>query len=59
MHRPNDVVRPTDSLPDSAISDLLYALQAVRDGDFSVRLPGTWTGVDGTIADQNYNIFEL
>ena len=27
------------------------ALQAVRDGDFSVRLPGDWTGLEGKIAD--------
>src|SRR5581483_11887090 len=30
---------------------LLRALQAVRDGDFSVRLPGDWTGLSGKIAD--------
>src|SRR5262245_43528066 len=30
---------------------LLSALQAVRSGDFSVRLPGHWTGLDGKIAD--------
>jgi hypothetical protein len=31
--------------------ELLRALQAVRDGDFSVRLPGDWTGLSGKIAD--------
>ena len=31
---------------------LLAALQAVADGDFSVRLPGHWTGLDGKIADR-------
>ncbi|MFO0748090.1 MAG: HAMP domain-containing protein [Myxococcota bacterium] len=31
--------------------ELLRALQRVRDGDFSVRLPGDWTGLDGKIAD--------
>jgi HAMP domain-containing protein/CheY-like chemotaxis protein/signal transduction histidine kinase len=31
--------------------ELLRVLQAVRDGDFSVRLPGDWTGLDGKIAD--------
>ncbi len=51
MHRPNDGLRPTDTLPETAVADLLHALQAVRDGDFSVRLPGNWTGVDGKIAD--------
>jgi HAMP domain-containing protein/CheY-like chemotaxis protein/signal transduction histidine kinase len=30
---------------------LLLALLAMRDGDFSVRLPGDWTGLDGKIAD--------
>jgi len=30
---------------------LLNALQAMRDGDFSVRLPGDWVGLDGKIAD--------
>ncbi len=32
-------------------SELLLALQKVREGDFSVRLPGDLTGVDGKIAD--------
>src|SRR6187401_804136 len=30
---------------------LLLALQSLRDGDFSVRLPGDWTGLDGKLAD--------
>jgi len=30
---------------------LLAALQAMRNGDFSVRLPGDWTGLAGKIAD--------
>src|SRR5262245_40655800 len=29
----------------------LQALQRVRNGDFSVQLPGTWTGLNGKIAD--------
>src|SRR5215204_3843554 len=33
------------------LSALLGAMQAVRDGDFSVRLPGDWTGLHGKIAD--------
>jgi HAMP domain-containing protein len=33
------------------LSVLLGALQAMRDGDFSVRLPGDWTGIEGKIAD--------
>lgn len=32
-------------------SELLHALLAVRSGDFSVRLPGDRTGLDGKIAD--------
>ena len=31
--------------------ELLHALRAVRDGDFSVRLPGEWTGIQGKVAD--------
>src|SRR5262245_152592 len=30
---------------------LLHGLQAMRDGDFSVRLPGNWTGLEGKMAD--------
>jgi HAMP domain-containing protein/CheY-like chemotaxis protein/signal transduction histidine kinase len=30
---------------------ILSSLHAVRDGDFSVRLPGAWTGLPGKIAD--------
>ena len=30
---------------------LLLALQQMRAGDFSVRLPGDWSGMDGKIAD--------
>ncbi|HEV8195574.1 MAG TPA: HAMP domain-containing protein, partial [Gemmatimonadales bacterium] len=30
---------------------LLQALQRVKAGDFSVQLPGTWSGMDGKIAD--------
>ena len=30
---------------------ILASLHAVRDGDFSVRLPGAWTGLPGKIAD--------
>ncbi|MGH9575788.1 MAG: HAMP domain-containing protein [Terriglobales bacterium] len=35
--------------PDPSI--LLNGLQAMRDGDFSARLPGNWTGLEGKIAD--------
>jgi CheY-like chemotaxis protein/signal transduction histidine kinase/HAMP domain-containing protein len=30
---------------------ILASLQTMRDGDFSVRLPGAWTGLAGKIAD--------
>ena len=30
---------------------ILERMQAMRDGDFSVRLPGSWTGLTGKIAD--------
>ena len=43
-----------DSGPDASAfhhAELLRALQAMRDGDFSARLPGNWTGLDGKIAD--------
>jgi len=33
------------------IRALLHGLQAMRSGDFSVRLPGDWIGLEGKIAD--------
>jgi HAMP domain-containing protein/CheY-like chemotaxis protein len=33
------------------LSVILAGLQTMRDGDFSVRLPGNWTGLAGKIAD--------
>src|SRR6202158_2616497 len=33
------------------LSVILSSLQTMRDGDFSVRLPGSWTGVAGKVAD--------
>src|SRR5688572_31269384 len=56
MQRTESVVPPTPaavltSPPHSELSELLRVLQAVRDGDFSVRLPGDWTGLEGKIAD--------
>ena len=33
------------------LSVILSGLQTMRDGDFSVRLPGNWTGLAGKIAD--------
>ena len=33
------------------LSVILASLQTMREGDFSVRLPGSWTGLAGKIAD--------
>jgi HAMP domain-containing protein/CheY-like chemotaxis protein/signal transduction histidine kinase len=33
------------------LSLVLSSLQTMREGDFSVRLPGTWTGLPGKLAD--------
>jgi HAMP domain-containing protein/CheY-like chemotaxis protein/signal transduction histidine kinase len=33
------------------LSLILSSLQTMRDGDFSVRLPGSWTGLTGKLAD--------
>src|SRR5438046_10280593 len=30
---------------------ILTSLQSMRDGDFTVRLPGTWIGLAGKVAD--------
>jgi HAMP domain-containing protein/CheY-like chemotaxis protein/signal transduction histidine kinase len=56
MQRTESVVPPIPaavltSPPHTELSELLRVLQAVRDGDFSVRLPGDWTGLEGKIAD--------
>jgi HAMP domain-containing protein len=34
-----------------SLAVILSSLQTMRDGDFSVRLPGSWTGLEGKIAD--------
>ena len=44
----------TNGMVKAAFADLrivLAGMQAMRDGDFSVRLPGDWTGLEGKIAD--------
>jgi HAMP domain-containing protein/CheY-like chemotaxis protein/signal transduction histidine kinase len=41
----------SDSLSASDVGVILAALQTMRDGDFSVRLPGVWTGLAGKLAD--------
>ena len=41
----------TGEISSPKLSVILASLQAMRDGDFSVRLPGTWTGLEGKVAD--------
>ncbi|WP_216841006.1 HAMP domain-containing protein [Acidobacterium sp. S8] len=38
------------------LSVILSSLQSMQEGDFSVRLPGSWTGLPGKIADTFNNI---
>jgi HAMP domain-containing protein/CheY-like chemotaxis protein len=40
-----------DEMPAADLHELLGAMQAVHDGNFSVRLPRHWTGLSGKIAD--------
>ena len=42
---------PTTGSADLDIPVLLSALRKMRDGDFSVRLPNSWTGLEGKVAD--------
>lgn len=44
-------VHPLTPESTADLAKLLAALRAVRDGDFSVQLPGDWTGLAGKIAD--------
>ena len=37
--------------PSPDLAAILASLQTLRDGDFSVRLPGSWVGLAGKIAD--------
>src|SRR5690349_16926116 len=39
------------SFESAHLSELLTAMQAVKDGDFNVKLPTDWTGLHGKIAD--------
>ena len=41
---------PGEEAP-TALGSILAALQTMRDGDFSVRLPVAWTGLEGKVAD--------
>ena len=42
---------PANGKTSFELKDLLHALQAVRTGDFSVRLAGDHLGIEGKIAD--------
>jgi HAMP domain-containing protein len=42
--------RPS-SMAEGELAIILSSLMTMRDGDFSVRLPGYWTGLPGKIAD--------
>ena len=52
---PNNVAGNGDTaaaeITKADLGAILAGLQTMRDGDFSVRLPGAWTGVGGKIAD--------
>ena len=37
--------------PPEDLGPILASMQRMRDGDFSVRLPGSWTGLHGKVAD--------
>src|ERR1700743_2968700 len=41
----------TSELTSPDLGLILAGLQTMRDGDFSVRLPVSWTGLEGKIAD--------
>src|ERR1700677_4408490 len=43
-----------ESAPSECMAAILQSLQTMKDGDFSVRLPVSWTGLPGKIAD-NFN----
>jgi len=43
-----------ESAPQEYLTAILESLQTMKNGDFSARLPGTWTGLPGKIAD-NFN----
>jgi HAMP domain-containing protein/CheY-like chemotaxis protein/putative methionine-R-sulfoxide reductase with GAF domain len=43
--------KPKDSDGSLDLTVILASLQSMRDGDFTVRLPGTWVGLAGKVAD--------
>ena len=42
---------PPTAEPQEELRELLRVFLAMREGDFSVRLPGHWTGLVGKISD--------
>jgi methyl-accepting chemotaxis protein len=46
-----DTANAASSREDIPAARVLEALQRMRDGDFSVGLPGDWTGIGGKLAD--------
>jgi hypothetical protein len=61
LANPKEETMPTQTLTKDSLSTklLLKALVAFKKGDFSVRLPGEWTGEAGKIADTFNDIIEL
>ena len=47
----NDLPPPSAFTTEDELRELLRVLLSVREGDFSVRAPGHWTGLLGKIAD--------
>src|SRR5947199_4297960 len=43
--------KPKTSDDQIDLTVILTSLQSMRDGDFTVRLPGTWVGLAGKVAD--------
>ena len=43
--------RRSQSRSGADLALILASMQRMRDGDFSVRLPGSWTGLPGKVAD--------
>ncbi|MDP9012410.1 MAG: hypothetical protein M3O41_07090, partial [Pseudomonadota bacterium] len=49
--KPGGIAKAVNGAPDLDLRELLAALHAMQAGDFSVRLPGSQTGVTGKIFD--------
>src|ERR1700704_1949941 len=47
----NNNGHPGGEAQSADLAVILTSLQTMRDGDFSVRLPGSWTGLSGKVAD--------